>query len=362
MLNIIVDENIPLLKDVLESGANVTRAAGRTIDNRMLLERETDILIVRSITKINSKLLKNTNVKFVGTSTSGIDHVDTEYLNRNNIAFAYAPGSNANSVAEYVVYSILMWAKANNIDIKGKTIGVVGYGNIGKIVVAYSQALGLNVLVNDPPLKDAGYDFPPTVKYAGLKEICEKSEIITNHVPLTREGKYPTYGLFGEENFEVMKKGVLFINASRGFVAEENAMLKRLIQRKIMVASDVWENEPYVNPTAVKYCFLATPHIAGYSYDGKLKGALMMTEAVEEFTGEIFNKNILFTELNTGAEKTSVYENPKKILENLEVNRKLSEDYVVFLHTMLLDDREIRADEFDRQRKEYPHRRECLFL
>ena len=362
MINILVDENIPLLKDALRNVSNVSTAAGRDIDRDILIERNTDALIVRSLTKINAELILNTNVKFVGTSTSGIDHVDLNLLKANDIAFAYAPGSNANSVAEYVVYSMLMWSKANTLDLKQSTLGIVGYGNIGKIVAAYANALGLTVYVNDPPLRDASYDFPSYVEYKSLDELCHNSDIITNHVPLTTSGDYPTKGLFGEEQFAAMNEGTFFIHTSRGFVAEEKSLLDKLAHRKIAATVDVWENEPKVNPALVKYCFLATPHIAGYAFDGKLKGALMMSEAIEQFFDFETDKHIIIDELNSGVEKISAASEPRIILNHLEQNRKLREDYLAFLTSMLEEDEKIRGAEFDRMRKEYPHRRECLFL
>ena len=360
MANVIVDENIPLLYDVLRGVSDVKVAPGRAINNDMLLERDCNGLIVRSITKINAKLLAGTNVEFVGTSTSGIDHVDLTFLEENDIAFAYAPGSNANSVAEYIVYAVLMWARANDIPLDGKTIGIVGFGNIGRIVAYYANALGLEVLVNDPPLLNSGFDFPEYVRHVQIMELCEIADIVTNHVPLTKEGKYPTWRLFSTNEINSLKKGSLFIHTSRGYVADESALLERIAKREITAVIDVWENEPAVNSTLVKYCFLATPHIAGYAYDGKLKGALMMAEAFEKHFNLVVNKQILLDELQSGAEQISIKSPANMILEHLETNRRLRDDYVAFLKTMLIDDEVQRGVEFDMLRKKYPKRRECL--
>ncbi len=360
MPNIIIDENIPLLGSVFKSFANVTTVNGRKIDRELLIRSNCDALIIRSITKINEKLLDKTGVKFVGTSTSGTDHIDLQYLKTNNIAFAYAPGSNANSVAEYVVYSILMWAKSNCFKLKDKTIGIVGYGNIGRIVATYAKAIGLRVLVNDPPLKDENFIFPDFVNYCTLDELCRQSDIITNHVPLTKNGKYPTWRLFAENELNQLKTGSLFIHTSRGYVVDEKPLLERLAKREIIGVLDVWENEPVVNQQLVKYCFMATPHIAGYAYDGKLKGALMMAEAVEENFNIKVDKEILKKELNSGVRKISVNSNPEVIIENLEHNRRLKNDYIEFLQTMLIEDEKERGAAFDRLRKNYPRRRECL--
>ncbi len=362
MLNIIIDENIPLLNDALKTVANVQLAEGRSISNALLLDSNCDALIVRSLTKINAELLSNTSVRFVGTSTSGIDHIDTDFLLEHNIAFANAPGSNANSVAEYVVYSILMWARANSISLEGKSIGIVGYGNIGRIVANYANALGLRVLVNDPPLNDTHFVFPDFVAYRSINELCEESDIITNHVPLTKTGKYATVGLFSSSLINKMNSGSLFIHASRGFVVDEKPLLERLAKRELTAVIDVWENEPTPNPVIVKYCFMATPHIAGYAFDGKLKGALMMADAVEKHFGITTNKEVIINELNSAVEKITASSTHNVILESLQRNRMLQEDYKDFLYTMLIDDKRQRSAEFDRLRKEYPHRRECLTI
>jgi erythronate-4-phosphate dehydrogenase len=361
-MNILTDENIPLLESVLRSAADVSSAAGREINREMLLKSRSDAIVVRSLTKINANLLEGTNVKFVGTSTSGIDHVDVEYLNDKGIEFAYAPGSNANSVAEYVVYSLLMWAKANEFSLRDKTIGIIGYGNIGKIVAAYSNALGLKVLVNDPPLKDSEFDFPDDVEYMTLDEICKESDILTNHVPLTKAGNYKTAKLISRSKINLLKAGSFLIHTSRGGVVDEKSLLERLARRELTASIDVWENEPLVNSSLLKYSFLATPHIAGYAYDGKLKGALMMAEALEKYSGIQTSKEILQKELETGAEKINPFAGHTVVLKALERNRNLQKDYLAFLQSMLIDDEKERAAAFDRLRKEYPHRRECLTL
>ena len=361
-MNIIIDENIPLLNNVLHSTGRVITASGREINRELLMNKETDAIISRSLTKINADLLDGTAIKFVGTSTSGIDHVDTKYLKANKIQFAYAPGSNANSVAEYVVYAILMWAKVNDISLKGKNIGIVGYGNIGKIVADYANALGLNVLVNDPPLKDDNFIFPDNVAYRSIDELCAESDIITNHVPLTKSGKYATAGLFSASLINTIENDSLFIHTSRGYVVDEKSLLERLTMRELTAVIDVWENEPFVNPAIVKYCFMATPHIAGYSYDGKLKGALMMAEAVENYFGVTTHKDILLEELDRGVEKVEANSSYESIRESLESNRALRHDYVDFLQTMLIDDKTARALAFDRLRKQYPRRRESITI
>ncbi len=201
---ILVDENIPLLAEALRPCGKITGYSGRELSKHELIKSSCSSLFVRSTTKIDSTLIEGTSVKFIGTATSGIDHVDVEYLKINNITFTFAPGSNANSVAEYVVYSILKWRSLIQSEIENKTIGIVGFGNIGKIVARYSNYMGMKILVNDPPLKDSGCDFPEYVEYTGLDELIARSDIITNHVPLTIVGSYPTHNLFNEQNIKLI--------------------------------------------------------------------------------------------------------------------------------------------------------------
>jgi len=360
MMNIIVDENIPLLADVLNELGNVAIAKGREIDNSMLRNSNCDAIFVRSITKVNEQLLRNTHVKFVGSATAGIDHVDVKYLEKNGICFKSAPGANANSVAEYVVYTLLVWAKYNNINLEEKKAGVIGYGNVGKIVAEYFDRLGLEVLVNDPPLAESGYLFPDKYSYESLEKCCSDCEIITNHVPLTKDVKNPTYNLFSKKNIDSMKNGTLFVHTSRGAVVNEGFLLERLIKREIIAAIDVWENEPIVNTDLVKYCFMATPHIAGYSFDGKLKGALMLANYFEEHFALKTKKELIEDSLKSDSVLKTVSSNDDSLLNHLEDCRQLKEDYIRFIHSILSDDPNTRGAAFDNLRKEYPVRRECL--
>lgn len=359
-MNIVVDENIPLLADALSETGVVTSVSGRDINNSLLRKTNCDALFVRSITKVDETLLNNTDIKFVGSATAGIDHVETEYLREKGIKYESAPGANANSVAEYVIYTILVWAKSNNFNLHGKKAAVIGFGNVGKITADYFKRLGLTVLINDPPLKKEGFTFPDDYVHASLDECCQECEIITNHVPLTKDVEFPTYNLFDKQNIESIKVGSLFIHSSRGHVVDEKFLLERLTEREITAAIDVWENEPYVNPDLVKYSFMATPHIAGYSYDGKLKGALMMAKRFEEHFNLTTNKETIESVLKTDTILKEVSVDDDTLLNHLEDYRQLKEDYIRFLHSILSDDSDMRGTAFDKLRKEYPVRRECL--
>ncbi|MFH1052431.1 MAG: NAD(P)-dependent oxidoreductase [bacterium] len=358
--HIFIDENIPYLADILSPFGIISKFSGRDLSNEVLIQTRCDFLFVRSTTNINRELLKNTKVKFVGTATSGIDHVDTEYLNLSGVHFADAAGSNSNSVAEMVVYSIIKWSKITGKDLSKTTIGIIGFGHIGKIVAELSRYLGLKILVNDPPLLDENFEFPDFLRHVDLKTLCSKSDIITNHIPMTQTGKYPTYNLIGEIEISLLKEGSLFIHASRGYIVKEKPLLDRLKKKEVFASIDVWENEPLINPELVKLCILATPHVGGYSRDGKLRGVKMMADAFQKFTGEPVDISTIKSELDEyNPVEPAKYKDIDFIYNLLSQKRKFDEDHGVLLETMNLPDKE-RATAFDRLRKNYSIRRESL--
>ncbi len=376
---IFIDENIPYLAAALSNCGTIHRFCGRLLTNDTLRQSECSALFVRSTTQINETLLDKTHVGFLGTATSGIDHVDTEYLARNGIAFAYAPGSNANSVAEYVVYSMLKWSQGKNQSLSGKTIGIIGFGHIGKLVAKYSDLLGMNVLANDPPLYDNDFNdndfndfndnnfydnnfkFPDYVKYAGLGEIFGQADVVTNHVPLTKAGDYPTYGLIGKEQINLLADGSLLIHASRGGVVKEAALINRLRRSEIEVAIDVWENEPGFNPELAKLSMLCSPHVAGYSMDGKLRGVLAMMNAYRDYSGQ----NPDFGEVESLIKKKNYipiqeYSNEKRLYNQIGESREFESDTIDLLNAVELPVSR-RKEAFDLLRKNYPKRREVLW-
>ncbi len=361
-MRIFIDENIPLLYETLKNCGDIQLFKGRELRNKDLLDGNCEFLFVRSTARINRELLEGTKVKFIGSATSGTDHVDFEFLSDYKIKFADAKGSNANSVAEYVVYSILKWAQVNNLNLRTKKIGIIGYGNIGKLVAGYSQLLGLEVFIYDPPLFDDGFGFPESVNYSSLEEIFRKCDIITNHVPLTNSGVYKTYNLIDSYLIDFIKQNSLFIHTSRGGVVSENALIDALSYRKFFLAIDVWENEPFINSLLCRLSFLATPHIAGYSFDGKIKGVKMMADFFHNATGLIPDYSSIISYLaDFKPINKEIYQNYEVLLKILEDNRKFSEDYQNFLRTMLFENNK-RAYFFDELRKNYPLRRESIWL
>jgi len=242
---------------------------------------DADVLLVRSITRVDSDLLAGSSVRFVGTATIGFDHVDTEFLLSNNIGFASAPGSNANSAAEYLLAALLSVAKKHKIELQGKSIGIVGVGNVGSKVEKKARALGMKVYLNDPPLqRQTG-----NTKYLPLEDLVD-CDLITLHTPLTFDGIDKTFHLADERFFKSLKPGCIFINTSRGAVVDTIA-LKGAIQsgRLGAVVLDVWENEPNIDLELLRIVDLSTPHIAGYSLDGKVAGMIMIYRVVCEHFG-----------------------------------------------------------------------------
>jgi erythronate-4-phosphate dehydrogenase len=272
-MKIIADQNIPFVKECFSSMGDVTLIGGREITAESV--KDADILLVRSITKVNADLLEASAVKFVATATIGTDHIDLDYLTASGIGFASAPGSNANSVAEYIVAALLTLGKKNKFQLAGKSVGIVGVGNVGSKVEIKCRALGMDVVLNDPPLARQTEDN----KYRPLKEVYD-CDFVTLHTPLTDEGPDPTWHLADENFFDSMKQGAFFLNTSRGKVQDETALKQAMQSGKLGgVVLDVWETEPKVDPWLLQNVDLSTPHIAGYSYDGKVGGMIMIYEA-----------------------------------------------------------------------------------
>jgi erythronate-4-phosphate dehydrogenase len=238
--------------------------------------KNAEILVVRSETRVDEALLEGSRVRFVGTATIGTDHVDVEYLRKEGVGFACAPGSNANSVAEYVVAALLVLAERLDLTARGSTLGVVGVGNIGSRVVKYAGALGMNILQNDPPLaRQTG-----NAAFVPLERLMD-ADIITLHVPLTRSGEDPTFHFFDEGRIVKMREGGILINTARGGVTETVALKEALKAGHLGAAVlDVWEHEPGIDPELLTLAELGTPHVAGYSLDGKVNGTRMIYDAV----------------------------------------------------------------------------------
>lgn len=285
MLHIVADENIPFVQPAFETLGTVRLLSGRAITAAAL--QEADLLLVRSITPVNAGLLHGTPVKFVATATIGADHVDSDYLRQRNIPFATAAGCNANAVAEYVCCAVLHWAVQRELALTRLTIGIVGVGNVGSRVAEKARALGLQVLLNDPPRaraeKNSADSVAPT--FLPLDELLQ-ADILTLHTPLTHDGPDPTFHLINDKILRQMRRESLLINTARGPVVDNRALKENLRHGRLAGAIlDVWEGEPRIDAELVRCTTLATPHIAGYSLEGKLRATLMIYEAACRFLG-----------------------------------------------------------------------------
>ena len=278
MMITVADCSIPFVEESFSGFGPVVQTAGRALSRDKLTEA--DMLLVRSVTRVDEKLLRDTPVKFVGTATIGIDHIDVGYLRQQGIGFAAAPGSNAQSVAEYVVCALVSLCRALSLPLQGKTLGIIGHGNVGSRVAVKAQALGMRCLINDPPLQRT----TGNKCYVPLDEVLQKADAVTLHVPLTLSGQDATLSMANEAFFRRMKPGAIFINTSRGRVVSEAAL--RACRKSLAgVILDVWENEPALDARTLDEADIATPHIAGYSFDGKVNGTRMIYKAACDFFG-----------------------------------------------------------------------------
>lgn len=353
---IFIDRNIPLLAETLASVGEIHLFDGRTLTRNDIAQSHCTAIFVRSVTQVNEELLAGTNVRFVATATAGTDHIDEHYLASKGITFASASGSNSNSVAEYVIFALLHWADYREISLAGQRLGIVGFGNIGRKVARYATSiLEMKVWVNDPPLLESGFVFPDYVRYAEVDELCRNSNAITNHVPLMRGGNYPTENLFDEQRIGLLPRGTLFIHTSRGGVADENALVERLTAKEIAAVCDVYCNEPAVREDLARLALMATPHIAGYSFDAKLLGAKMVAEAFSAWASLPLKLDYFTTQLLPNSSLV-----PRKSLyATLHNSRCFESDSLAFKATFDMLPAG-RSAAFDALRKTYPIRRETL--
>ena len=350
-MKITADENIAYAKEAFSEFGKVKLLHGREITPESL--KDTDVLIVRSITKVDKNLLKGTKVKFIGTATIGKDHIDTEYLRNNSIAFADAAGCNAHAVNEYVFTALAEVLEKKKLRFKDFSIGIIGVGNVGSKVARCASNLGMKTILNDPPLKRKTGD----EKYRELDDAL-KADIVTLHVPLNKEGIDKTFHLFDYNILNRLRDNCILINSSRGSVVD-NGALERIIDKKnLTVILDVWENEPAISSSLLKKVFIGTPHIAGYSYEGKINGTMMIYSALCRFLNREESYSIQALKVDepvievTGDESV---ENTfgkifKKIYDIKEDDKKLRK--------IIGKEKNEAGKYFDMLRKDYPLRRE----
>lgn len=268
-MKIVCAETVLMGRDAFSCAGKTEVIPDREICRNDLLDA--DALVVRSKTRINRELLKDTPVQFVGTATAGSDHIDTDWLEAEGIYWSASPGCNANSVSEYIVAALLRLRKLHGFDLAGRTMGIVGCGNVGRRVAAKCEALGMEVMRNDPPLAAASSDSG----FLPLETVLSASDIVTLHVPYINTGPWPTARLADYRFFEQLKPGAVFINAARGSVCDYDALLDAKTGGAVScMVVDVWSPEPAFRLDVLRAADLASPHIAGHSYEGKLNGTV----------------------------------------------------------------------------------------
>lgn len=357
-MKIVADENIPLLSSFFsQMSSSLVTKAGRDLTADDV--KDADVLLVRSITKVNEALLKGSKVKFVGTCTIGTDHVDQDYLAKAGIHFASAPGCNAQAVVDYVLSSLLTLSEKWQKPWQTLSIGIVGAGNVGGRLLNVLKAMGMTVEAYDPNVK--GLDSEELAKSVW------QNDVVTLHTPITKDGPHSTLHLVDQLRLESMPEQSCLINSCRGLVVDNEALLNHLKQNKRFEAiMDVWEKEPSPSDDLIQACLLATPHIAGYSLDGKYRGTAMIYEALCEYLA--LPKRLKLPQLmaEPALRKMSVSPDAddgfviKKLLRGAYDVR---DDHFRMLSLIGLND-QAKAEEFDRLRKHYPTRRDltCLTL
>ena len=348
-MKVICDSDIPFLKGALEPYCEVIYSRGSDISREMV--KEADALVIRTRTKCDASLLEGSNVRFIATATIGYDHIDTAWCESNGIRWTNAPGCNSWSVQQYIGSLLVTMSRQFGFSFREKTLGVVGVGNVGSKVARLAALLGFRVLLCDPPrARREG-----SGSFVSIDEIISRSDIITLHVPLIRDGEDATFHMFDSSRLAKMNQNQILINSSRGEVVDGAALKNALAQKKILAASlDVWENEPQIDPELLSLLFTGTPHIAGYSVDGKATGTTMSVQALGKFF-DLPCKDWEVTEVPPSLQPTEF---------SIDVTGKTPQEVLAdaILHTYDIknDDAALRADvaSFEKQRSHYSVRRE----
>ena len=278
-MKIVVDSNIPYIKGAVEQIADeVDYVPGCGFSPQTVADA--DALIVRTRTRCDRSLLEGSKVRFIATATIGFDHIDVDYCRRAGIAWANAPGCNASSVGQYVQSALLLWERRAGRLLRGQTLGIVGAGHVGRCVESVGRRLGMRILLNDPPRQEREGDS----RFVSLEQIARESDVVSFHVPLDKGGRHNTFHLADKDFFGNLRRRPLFMNTSRGEVADTAALLDALASGQVGDAVvDTWEDEPCISRALLERAFITTPHIAGYSADGKANATRMALESVCRF-------------------------------------------------------------------------------
>jgi erythronate-4-phosphate dehydrogenase len=347
-MKIIIDDKIPYIHGAFEPFAEVVYLPGSKTTAEVV--KDADAIITRTRTKCNEALLSGSLVKIIASATIGYDHIDTAYCDRAGIKWTNAPGCNAKSVEQYIASVLMVMAESKALSLAGMTIGIVGVGNVGSKVARLAEILGMRVLLNDPPRARAEGE----KGFVGLEKILDESDIITLHVPLNLDGIDATVHLANEVLFSRMSRKPIFINSCRGEVVK-TAALKQAIRTGQISGSvvDCWENEPEIDIELLNLVDLATPHIAGYSRDGKAKGTEMSVQTVSRFLG-LGSKNWKASNVEKPASSEIFIDGTGMSIQQIVSGAILA------TYDIREDDARLRASvtTFEKQRGDYPVRRE----
>lgn len=348
-MKVVCDSDIPFIKGALEPHCEVIYARGSDISKEMVMDA--DALVIRTRTRCDANLLEGSKVRFIATATIGYDHIDTRWCESHGITWTNAPGCNSWSVQQYIGSLLVTMSRTLGFSFREKTIGVVGVGNVGSKVARLAALLGFRVLLCDPPrARREG-----SGQFVSLDELISRSDIITLHVPLIRDGEDATFHMFDDSRLASMNQNQILINSSRGEVVDGAALKNALAQKKILAASlDVWENEPQIDPGLLSLLFTGTPHIAGYSVDGKATGTTMSVQAL----GKFFDLPCRDWEVTQVPQ--SVQPSEFSIDTSGKTPQEVLADAILHTYDIKNDDAALRADvaSFEKQRSHYPVRRE----
>jgi erythronate-4-phosphate dehydrogenase len=347
-IKIIADQDIPFLKGVFEPYAEVEYYRGNDITNKVV--KNADALIIRTRTKCNRDLLQESAVKYISSATIGFDHIDTDYCEKNRIKWTNAPGCNSSSVQQYVAAALIYISKKFNFSLKERTIGIVGVGHVGTKIVKLAEYFGMTVLLNDPPrVREEGL-----CGFISLEGILRDCDIISFHVPLNMTGEDKTYHMIDENLLEKVNPGTFIINTSRGEVADTDSLRRALRSGTVAGAIiDVWENEPDIDVDLLELVDIGTPHIAGYSADGKANGTSMSVQALSRYFSlgiDNWEPASIPVPENTVIDIKNRYASGEDIIAEAIINTyNISEDVLRLRQS---------PGTFEKQRADYPLRRE----
>ncbi len=339
-MKIIIDKHIPHIQGALESFADVEYLAYAEMTPHVV--KNADALIIRTRTICNRELLEGSKVKFIATATIGYDHIDTDYCDKNGIKWTNAPGCNALSVTQYMASTLIYLARKHSFNLSDKTIGIVGVGEVGKRIAKLSKAFGMKTLLNDPPRarQEENNDF------VSLQTIVEQADIIAFHPFLHLEGEDKSYHLADKSFFDSLARKAIIINASRGEVIDNQALKNAIKNKQVAdVVLDTWENEPNLDLELLELVELGTPHIAGYSADGKANATMQSVQSLSRF-------------FNLGIDNWQTATLANGIDKDFSLHS--IEDFLLETYDIEVDSKRLKEspETFEKQRSDYPFRRE----